>query len=496
MMKNPISQDVEKTMTREGFRRTKILATMGPACEKEEILRSMIQKGLNAVRCNFSHGKPEEHQARVELVRRLAREEGKIVGILGDLQGPKIRVSRFKNKKIQLQEGATFTIDVDFDTEAGTEVIVGSDYKALAEDLKVSDVLLLDDGKIELLVKEIKKGAVICEVIQGGELSNNKGINKQGGGLTAPALTEKDKEDIKTAAALKMDYVAVSFVRHADDVNLARELLKAAGSEAHIISKIERAEAINDQTLEEIILASDGVMVARGDLAVEIGDAEVPAIQKKIIRMALRCNRIVITATQMMESMIESPVPTRAEISDVVNAVLDGTDAVMLSAETASGSFPIKVLEAMDRACRAAEKFPEVSHSQHGLDPICERVDQAIAMATMFTADHLNVQAILSLTESGRTVMWMSRFRSAIPIIALTRNIETMQRMSLVRGTLPLFFDMTRIPRDYINRACVEELLKYQCVQEGDLVILTAGDHMGVHGGTNKMQVVKVGQVV
>ena len=481
---------------KETFRRTKVLATLGPASEKEEVLRQMIQKGINAVRCNFSHGKAEDHAARVNLVRRLAVEEGKIIGILADLQGPKIRVSRFKNKKIQLQNGAEFTIDMDYDTEAGTELIVGSDYKELAKDLKVQDVLLLDDGKIELVVKAIQGGSVVCTVVQGGELSNNKGINKKGGGLTAPALTEKDKEDIKTAAKLQLDYVAVSFVRNAEDVELTRQLLKESGSDAHIISKIERAEAILDKTLEEIILASDGVMVARGDLAVEIGDAEVPAIQKKIIQMALRCNRVVITATQMMESMIESPVPTRAEISDVVNAVLDGTDAVMLSAETASGSFPVKVVEAMDRACRAAEKFPEVSHSRHDKDPVCDRVDEAIATATMFTADHLNVKAILSLTESGRTVMWMSRFRSAIPIIALTRNFETMQRMSLVRGALPLFFDMTKIPKDSINRACVGELLKHDCVEEGDLVILTSGDHMGIHGGTNKMQVLKVGQVV
>ncbi len=476
-------------------RRTKILATLGPASENESTLREMIRAGLNAVRCNFSHGNLGDHQKRVELVRRLAKEEGKIIGILGDLQGPKIRVSRFKDKKIHLSTGQTFTIDMDFDTEAGTEKVVGSDYKDLANDVKAKDVLLLDDGKIELLVTRVEGNAVICEVIQGGELSNNKGINKKGGGLTAPALTEKDKEDIKKAALLQMDYVAVSFVRHAEDVHLARALLKEAGSHAHIISKIERAEAVEDTTLREIIQASDGVMVARGDLAVEVGDAEVPAIQKKIIRLALECNRVVITATQMMESMIESPVPTRAEISDVVNAVLDGTDAVMLSAETASGKFPVKTIEAMDRACLAAEKFPEVSHGGHDHDPRCERIDEAIAMATMFTADHLHVKAIVSLTESGRTVMWMSRFRSNIPIFALTRNVETMQKMTLVRGVFALFFEVTQFSKDEVNRASTEVLLEAGCVEFGDMVIVTSGDFMGVHGGTNRLQIVKVGEV-
>ncbi len=483
-------------MKKIAFRRTKILATLGPASEEEDVLRQMIQKGLNAVRCNFSHGKPEEHQARVELVRRLAKEEGKIVGILGDLQGPKIRVSRFKTKKIQLQTGQEFTIDVNYDTEAGTESIVGTDYKALAKDLNADDILLLDDGKIELCVKAVTQGAVVCEVIQGGSLSDNKGINKKGGGLTAPALTEKDKEDIKTAARLGMDYIAISFVRHAEDVHLARTLLKAAGSEAYIISKIERAEAIETPVLKEIIRASEGVMVARGDLAVEIGDAQVPAIQKKIIRWALEYDRIAITATQMMESMIESPVPTRAEISDVVNAVLDGTDAVMLSAETASGKFPVKSIEAMDRACLAAEKFPEVSHGAHDRDPVCERVDEAIAMATMFTADHLKVRAIVSLTEFGRTAMWMSRFRSNIPIFAFTRNAETMQKMSLVRGVWPFFFEVTSFPKEDINRFTVQELLDQDWVEEGDLVIVTSGDFMGVHGGTNKLQVLKVGEIL
>lgn len=478
------------------MRRTKILATIGPASETAGVLREMIQKGLNAVRCNFSHGTAADHKKRVDLVREIAAEEGKVVTILGDLQGPKIRVARFKKGKIDLKNGAEFTLDSKFDPEGGTDKIVGSEYKELSKDLKKGDILLLDDGKIELTVESVKGSVVVTSVLSGGVLSNNKGINKLGGGLTAPALTEKDKKDIKTAAKLGMDYVAVSFVRNAEDVEYARKLLKEAGSNAGIVSKVERAEAVEPKILRDIIKASDAVMVARGDLAVEIGDAQVPAVQKRIIRMCWEENRISITATQMMESMIESPTPTRAEVSDVANAVLDGTDTVMLSAETASGDYPVKTIEAMDRTCQAAEKLPEASESGHKLDDKFHSVDEAIALAAMYVVNHLNVKYILSLTESGSTAMTMSRIRSNILIFALTRNKSTMQRMGLVRGIIPVEFDSTRMPKDYVNRAAVDVLVDRKLVIDKDVVLLTSGDHMGLHGGTNKLKLITVGQVV
>ncbi|MDF2691603.1 MAG: pyruvate kinase, partial [Gammaproteobacteria bacterium] len=418
------------------MRRTKILATLGPASEDPEVLRGMIRAGLNAVRCNFSHGTAEDHAKRVALVRKIAAEEGRTIGILADLQGPKIRVAKFKDKKVNLTEGAEFVLDADLDKEAGDEHQVGIDYKALPQDVEPGDTLLLDDGKIVFKVKKVQGNKVFCEVLEGGFLSNNKGINKLGGGLTAPALTDKDKQDIITAAALKVDYVAVSFPRSAADMNEARELLSKQGCNAGLIAKIERTEAVRD--IDEIIKASEGVMVARGDLAVEIGEEYVPGVQKKLIQRSRELDRIVITATQMMESMIENSSPTRAEVSDVANAVLDGTDAVMLSAETASGKHPIKVIKAMDKICRAAELSPSTRQSRHRVECYFNRVDEAIAMASMYVANHLDVKAILALTESGSTPLWMSRISSHLPIYALTRNIETMGKVTLYRGVDPV----------------------------------------------------------
>ncbi|MDF2529550.1 MAG: pyruvate kinase [Gammaproteobacteria bacterium] len=475
------------------MRRTKILATLGPASEDPEVLRGMIRAGLNAVRCNFSHGTAEDHANRVALVRKIAAEEGKTIGILADLQGPKIRVAKFKDKKVTLAEGAEFVLDADLDKEVGDEHQVGIDYKALPQDVKSGDTLLLDDGRIVFKVKNVQGNKVICEVVEGGILSNNKGINKLGGGLTAPALTDKDKRDIITAASLKVDYVAVSFPRSAADMNEARELLAQAGCKAGLIAKIERTEAVRD--IDEIIKASEGVMVARGDLAVEIGEEYVPGVQKKLIQRSRELDRIVITATQMMESMIENASPTRAEVSDVANAVLDGTDAVMLSAETASGKHPIKVIKAMDKICRAAEQNPATRQSRHRVECYFNRVDEAIAMASMYVANHLDVKAILALTESGSTPLWMSRISSHLPIYALTRNIETMGKVTLYRGVEPVQFDSTKMPKHEVNAAAIQELSKRKVVELDDLVLLTAGDHMGEHGGTNQLKVLKVNTV-
>jgi len=476
------------------MRRVKILATLGPASQDEIILTKMVEAGLNAVRCNFSHGTHEDHAKRVFMVREIMRKTGKTIAILGDLQGPKIRVAKFKEGKIVLNDGDIFILDASLGRDEGTQTQVGIDYKELPKDVKPKDILLLDDGKIVFEVIKTNGVQVECLVIAGGVLSNNKGINKQGGGLTAPALTEKDKEDIKVAAKLGMDYVAVSFVRSASDVEYARELLKAEGSFAGIVSKIERVEAV--ENLDEIIQASDVAMVARGDLAVEVGDAQVPSIQKRIIQRCRELDKIAITATQMMESMIECPTPTRAEVSDVANAVLDGTDVVMLSAETASGKYPVKTIEAMDRIIRAVEKDPATFTSKHRMELKFDRVDEAIAMAAMYTANHINAAAIIALTESGSTTLWMSRIRSKLPIYALTSHQETMGRVVLYRGVIPVYFESKNIPASQINQEATEILVQAGLVKTDDLVILTSGDRAGVHGGTNSMKILKIGEVI
>ncbi|MHB8165432.1 MAG: pyruvate kinase, partial [Sulfuricella sp.] len=402
-------------------RKTKIVATLGPASTDQEVLNRMLQAGVDVVRLNFSHGKPEDHIQLAETVRALARARGKTVGVLVDLQGPKIRIGKFEHGKVTLKNGDTFILDSD--CALGTQERVGLDYKELPRDASRGTTLLLDDGRIVLWVEEVRGNEIICLVKQGGVLSNNKGINRQGGGLSAAALTEKDMEDIKTAAALKADYLAVSFPRDGADMQLARRLMQAAGGKSLLVAKIERAEAITN--LDEILDASDAIMVARGDLGVEVGDAAVPALQKRMIRKAREKNKLAITATQMMESMITSPIPTRAEVSDVANAVIDGTDAVMLSAETAAGQYPVEAVAAMDRVCIEAEKEYGTGFSQHRLSMQFDRVDESIAMATMYTAYHLQVKAIAALTQSGSTTLWMSRINPDVPIYALSPDVDT-----------------------------------------------------------------------
>jgi pyruvate kinase len=473
------------------LRRTKIVATLGPATDDPKVLDEVICAGVDVVRINLSHGSHAEHMQRAEWVRNRARASGRQVGLLADLQGPKIRIGRFREGAIQLAVGDLFTLDATLPLDSGDQQRVGLTFKELPNDVARGDTLLLDDGQIVLWVNEVAGAEVRCRVVVGGKLSSNKGLNKQGGGLSAPALTAKDRDDICFAAEVEADYVAVSFVRSAEDVNQARRLLREAGGKGGILAKIERAEALD--AIEEIIEASDAIMVARGDLGVEIGDAELPAVQKKLIKLARSMNCVVITATQMMQSMIDSPIPTRAEVFDVANAVLDGTDAVMLSAETAAGKYPAKVVEAMDRVCREAEKQSEVRRSDHRLHSVFGRIDEAIAMATMYTANHLGVAAIAALTESGATPKWMSRISSGIPIYALTPHVATRRKVTLFRGVYPISFDLRGTDTVRANREVVEELLRRGAIRNDDLVIITKGDFDGREGATNVMKIVRVG---
>ena len=473
------------------IRQTKIVASLGPATDDPLVLGKMFKKGVDVVRINFSHGDPEEHRKRVELVRATAAEVGKTVAILGDLQGPKIRIERFKHSKITLVDGAKFALDGGLDKHAGDETVVGLTYKELASDVKKGDILVLDDGNVVLTVHSVEGLRIDTRVLVGGALSDNKGINLQGGGLSAGSLTDKDKQDIKLAASLDIDFLAVSFVRTAADVEEARNLYQAEGKLAAIVSKIERKEAVDN--IQEIARASDVLMIARGDLGVEIGDANLPGVQKRIIKLAREHNRIVITATQMMQSMIESPIPTRAEVSDVANAVMDGTDAVMLSAETAVGKHPSKVIAAMARICRAAEMEID-NEKQFKLGVEFGNAEESIAMASMYTANHFPVSAILALTESGRTALLMSRANARIPIFAMTRNSSSARRMCMYRGVTAVEFDITQLAASGINRAAVEWLKGAGLVQEGEQIIITRGD-TSVEGGTNTMKIVRVGEV-
>lgn len=480
------------------LRRTKIVTTLGPSTNNAEALEALFKAGANVVRMNFSHGSAEDHINRAKLVRQVAEKLGVNVAILGDLQGPKIRISRFKDGKIELENGQTFVLDAELAVEDGDITQVGIDYKALPDDCNVGDILLLDDGRVELEVTAIDNCKIITKVVIGGALSNNKGINRKGGGLSAPALTEKDKRDIKTAALMDVDYLAVSFPRTADDMKLAEKLAKQAGCECGMVAKVERAETVaDDQILDDIIVASAAVMVARGDLGVEIGDAELIGVQKKIIQRARALDRAVITATQMMESMITNAIPTRAEVFDVANAVLDGTDAVMLSGETAMGAHPVRVVEAVSRVCIGAEKEKTNKISGHRVELRWDKIDESIAMATMFVANHLDgIKAIVCLTESGSTPLVMSRIRSGIPIFALTRLERTKRKMALYRGVTAVQFDPTVLARHDVNRLAVEEVGKFLYLSSDDLVLLTKGDHMGKLGGTNALKILKVGEIV
>jgi pyruvate kinase len=472
------------------LRRTKILATLGPATDTPEMIEAIISAGTNVVRMNFSHGTAEDHINRAQTVRKCAEKLGKYVAILGDLQGPKIRVSKFAESAVNLKIGDKFILDADMDPNSGNKDAVGIDYKALPNDVDSGDILLLDDGRIQLKVNHVDGNKVHTEVTVGGKLSNNKGINRLGGGLSAEALTEKDKEDIKTAAKIGVDYLAVSGA----DLRYARKLAEEAGCFAQICAKVERAEAVaSDEAIDDVIEASDAVMVARGDLGVEIGDAELVGIQKKLIARSRQLNKVVITATQMMETMITSPMPTRAEVMDVANAVLDGTDAVMLSAETAAGDYPVETVLAMARVCVGAETHPSVHLSKHRMNEEFASIGENIALSAVYAANHLkSIKALVTLTESGSSPKLMSRITTSLPIYALSRHQDTLNMMTLYRGVKPVFFDSSDSEPGHLKQDVIDVLKAKNIVSSGDLFVLTYGDEMETVGSTNSLKIVTV----
>jgi pyruvate kinase len=473
------------------LRRTKILATLGPATDAPGVLDDLVRAGVNVVRLNFSHGSPEHHAARVAAIRDAAARQGREVGILADLQGPKIRIEKFQEDKVLLRAGQDFTLVCRADAPPGDSTQVGVSYLGLVNDVHAGDTLLLDDGLMAVEVTAVEGERIHTRVLTDGALSNRKGLNRLGGGLSLGALTDQDKEHIRIAAKLGVDFIAVSFCRSAADMDEARALARAAGSDAFLVAKIERAEAIDN--LVEITIASDVVMVARGDLGVEIGDAELPGLQKKIIRTALELNRVVITATQMLQSMVDNPIPTRAEVLDVANSVIDGTDAVMLSAETASGSYPVKAVEAMVRICLGAERQFDHDTDFEKAPRNLQAADQAIAMASMFLAEHIKVRAILALTESGGTARYLSRFRSSVPIYGLSRHAGARRRMAMIRDVFPVDYDSQGQATREAARGAILQLFDAGALAEGDSVLITSGDHMELHGATNTLRLLKVG---
>ena len=469
-------------------RATKIVATLGPATDSPQKIEQLIAAGVDVVRLNFSHGTAKEHIQRASWVHEAAHRLERDVGVMVDLQGPKIRIGKFENGQIELVAGAEFILDLD--CKLGNQNRVGLDYRQLIDDVSDKDILLLNDGHIVLQVESLVNKEIFCKVIQGGILSDKKGINRQGGGLSAPALTDKDIEDISVAASIEADYVAVSFPKSANDIFRARQLLIKASSKAWVIAKIERVEAIRN--LNEILDASHGLMVARGDLATEVGEAAVPALQKRMIQLARDKNKLAITATQMMESMTQSPVPTRAEVSDVANAVLDGTDAVMLSAETAAGKYPARTVSKMSEICLEAEKFVEGIVDSHFLDRTFQSIDQSIAMASLFVALHLKIKAIASFTQSGSTALWISRLNSGVPIYAMTPEDSTRRRMSLYRDVQPIFLPQEQNDREELIRIAEQKLVDAKIVTQGDLIVVTIGEPLGQSGGTNTMKIVEI----
>ena len=476
------------------MRRTKIIATLGPATDKSGVLEKLITAGVDVFRLNYSHQTHDHHEKRIKEVRRLSLKHKHAVAVIADLQGPKIRIENFKNGKIQLIEGKKFKINTNLSSNDGDESQIGISYKKLANDLKVKDKLLIDDGRIVLSVLSINKNIIDCKVVTGGELTNSKGINLQGGGLSASAVTNKDVEDMKHATKIEVDFIAISFPRDAKDIKKARKMMEKCNCNAQIIAKIERADALNN--IDEIIRESDAIMIARGDLGVEVGDAALPPIQKSLIKKARDMDRAVITATQMMASMIDNKIPTRAEVFDVANAVIDGTDAVMLSGETSIGHYPDEAVKSMSRICEEAEKQRSVRESDHRINQRFETISEAVAMSSMYTANHIGAKAICSLTETGGTCLWMSRISSGIPIFAFTRHTTTRRRVALYRGVYPMKFDITHTDPLEANKQMIDQLIEQNIVAEGDFVIITKGDLRGERGATNNMKIIQVGQAL
>lgn len=475
----------------EHRRRTRILATLGPATDAPGVLEALLRAGVDAVRLNFSHGDPSSQAARAQAVREAAARVGVEVGILADLPGPKIRIEKFVEDRVSLRAGERFDLVAREDAPPGTQHEVGVSYLELPNDVKAGDILLLDDGVVQLRIERVEGERIVTTVLNDSVLSDRKGLNRLGGGLSLGALTDRDRELIGVAAGMKADFIAVSFCRNAADMDEARAIARSHGSDAALVSKIERAEAI--ENLAEIVEASDVVMVARGDLGVEIGDAELPGLQKKIIRESLARNRVVITATQMLQSMVESPIPTRAEVLDVANAVIDGTDAVMLSAETAAGNHPVRAVEAMARICIGAEKQFEANTDFEKAPRDLERADQAIAMAAMFLSEHIGVRAIVAMTESGGTARYLSRFRSSAPIYAFSRHDSARRRMALIRDVFPIDYDSRgQTPRE-AARGSVGKLVEAGLLSAGERIVFTSGEHMETHGATNMLRLLQIG---
>jgi pyruvate kinase len=472
-------------------RRTKILATLGPATDAPGVLDALLAAGVDVVRLNFSHGDPASQLARAQAVREAAQRAGVEVGILADLPGPKLRIERFADGRVQLRAGDRFDLVAREDAPPGTASEVGISYLGLPADVRAGDTLLLDDGLMQLRVERIDGERIVTTVLNDGALSDRKGLNRLGGGLSLGALTDRDRELIGVAAQIGAEFIAVSFCRNAADMEEARAIARGHGCDAALMAKIERAEAI--ENLAEIIDASDAVMVARGDLGVEIGDAELPGLQKKIIRESLARNKVVITATQMLQSMVDSPIPTRAEVLDVANAVIDGTDAVLLSQESAAGKYPLKAVEAMVRICTGAEKQFEADHDFEQAQRNLQRADQAIAMAAMFLSEHIGVRAIVAMTESGGTARFLSRFRSNVPIYGLSRHPGSRRRMALMRDVFPIDFDSRGLATREAAREALKQLFEQGVLAAGDRVIFTSGDHMEQHGATNTLRLLQVG---
>ncbi|SHO56023.1 pyruvate kinase [Vibrio quintilis] len=475
-------------------RKTKIVTTLGPSTDQDSVLEELILTGVNVVRMNFSHGTAEAHKQRTRKIREIAAKHNLNVAILGDLQGPKIRVSTFEEGKITLNVGDRFTLDAELPPGAGTQEAVGIDYKQLPDDVHRDDILLLDDGRIQLQVLMVDDNKIFTTVTVGGDLSNNKGINRKGGGLSAQALTEKDKQDILLAAELEVDYLAVSFPRNGEDMEYARRLSRDAGMNTKLVAKVERAETVSSDTnIDDIIMASDAIMVARGDLGVEIGDPELVGVQKKLIQRARALNRVIITATQMMESMIENPMPTRAEVMDVANAVIDGTDAVMLSGETAVGKYPIETVKSMANVCLGAEKMMSVNTQNYRLNGSFATAGETVSMSAVYAANHMEgIKAIVTLTESGRTALMTSRLNSELPIFALSRNETTLNRCALYRGVTAHYFDSKQESSYDAALEALQMLKEKKLLDFGDIVIIAQGDMMGVEGTTNCLRILPV----
>ncbi len=480
------------TPAESSTRRAKIVATLGPASSSRAMIGELIDAGVNIFRLNFSHGVHADLEILVELIREESLLRNCHVGILGDLQGPKIRLGEFQGEPLPLSEGQALALTVDAELANSEQACVHVAYAPLAQQVQSGDTLLLDDGLIRVRVERVDGSTVHCLVTQPGLLKPRKGINRLGGGLSADAITEKDRVDLTFALDQNLDFIAVSFPSCAADLQPVRDAINHKGSQAHIIAKIERAEAVaSEEALLSLIDASDGVMVARGDLGVEIGDAQLMGVQKAIISAARRCNKPVITATQMMESMINNPVPTRAEVFDVANAVLDGTDAVMLSAETATGNFPAAVVRAMADTAVGAEKHPDMRVTNYRLQRTFEKVDETIAMAVMYAANQLSdIRAIVCLTESGTTALLASRLTSTHPIYGVSRHTATCRRLALYRGVVPLYWDVTEVTGE-LWEAAMQLVAKQISLREGDRIAITCGDLQGEGGYTNTLKILE-----